>query len=99
MMGGAAPPGGMGQQKFKLEWKLAFFVAACCTVGAGVIGVLDLAFFAFAPFDLINELYLLVFGLIMLVIDLPIPENRQDIHNKVRQHKLAIYKYLLFMTR
>merc|ERR1719337_279357 len=49
MMGGPPPPGPMGQQKFKLQWKLAFFVAACCTVGAGVIGVLDLAFFAFAP--------------------------------------------------
>merc|ERR550514_820694 len=93
MMGGGAPPGGMGQQKFKLEWKLAFFVAACCTVGAGVIAVLDLAFFAFAPFDLINELYLLAFGLLMLIIDFPVP------HQKVREYKLTIYKYLLFMTR
>lgn len=92
MMGGA-PPGGMGQQKFKLEWKLAFFVGACCAVGAGVIAVLDLAFFAFAPFDLINELYLLVFGLLMLVIDFPVN------HPKVREYKLTIYKYLLFMTR
>jgi len=93
MGGGGAPPGGMGQQKFKLEWKLAFFVGACFAVGAGVIGVLDLAFFAFAPFDLINELYLLIFGLLMLVIDFPLP------HPKVREYKLTIYKYLLFMTR
>merc|ERR1719379_3397967 len=93
MGGGGAPPGGMGQQKFKLEWKLAFFVGACFAVGAGVIGVLDLAFFAFAPFDLINELYLLVFGVLMLTIDFPVP------HPKVREYKLTIYKYLLFMTR
>lgn len=83
-----------GQKKFSLSWKLGFFIAACATVGAGVLGVLDLALTTFAPFDLINEIYLLGFGLLMLVIDFPVPENP-----KIRETKNTIYKYLLFMTR
>jgi hypothetical protein len=88
MMGAAG-----GAKKFNMSWKLGFFVAGCCTAGAGIIGVLNLALTTFAPFDLINELYLMLFGVLMLVIDFPVP------HPKVQSTKLTIYKYLLFMTR
>lgn len=86
--------GSTSQKKFSMTWKIGFFVAACCTVAAGVIGVLALALTTFAPFDLINEIYLLLFGLMMIIIDFPVPE-----HPKIRETKLTIYKYLLFMTR
>lgn len=84
---------GMGQKKFAAGWKLGFFLGACATIAAGVIGVIDLALFEFAPFDLINEIYLLAFGLMMLIIDFPIP------HPKASSYKLVIYNYFLFMTR
>lgn len=76
-----------------MGWKLGFFIAACCTIAAGVIGVIDLLMFAFAPFDLVNEIYLLAFGLMMLIVDFPVP------HPKVQDFKLHIYKFFLFMTR
>lgn len=72
---------------------MAFFLGACATIAGGVFGVLDLAFLEFAPFDLINEIYLLMFGLMMLIIDFPVP------HPKVYEWKLSVYKYFLFMTR
>lgn len=87
----------MGQRKFAMGWKLGFFLAACCVIAAGVVGVIDLALFAFAPFDLVNEIYLLIFGLMMLVIDFPVPH--QDAHPKIQLAKLKIYDYFLFMTR
>jgi len=83
----------MGQRKFAMGWKLAFFIGACCAIAAGVVGVIDLALLAFAPFDLVNEIYLLIFGLMMLIIDFPVP------HPKASEYKLTIYKYFLFMTR
>lgn len=72
---------------------MGFFLGACCTIAAGVIGVIDLALLAFAPFDLINEIYLLCFGLMMLIIDFPVPNA------KITEFKLMIYKFFLFMTR
>jgi hypothetical protein len=83
----------MGQRKFAMGWKMGFFLGACCTIAAGVIGVIDLALLAFAPFDLINEIYLLCFGLMMLIIDFPVPNA------KITEFKLMIYKFFLFMTR
>jgi hypothetical protein len=83
----------MGQKKFAAGWRFCFFLGACCVIAAGVVGVISLALFAFAPFDLINEIYLLVFGLMMLIIDFPVP------HPKVQEFKLKIYDFFLFMTR
>jgi len=46
-----------------------------------------------SPFDMIGQFYLLAFGLIMVIIDIPFENDR------IKDFKLAIYKYLLFMTR
>lgn len=80
-------------KKFGGLWKLAFFACACCTTAAGVlsiiVGVLSFA----APFDFINYGYLTLFGLLMLIMDLPIDTNF------VRNFKYGIFHYALFLTR
>jgi len=80
-------------KKFAWSWKLGFFVGACCTLAAGIIGAVNRALTPFATIDFVNEIYLLLFGLLMLAIDAP------HIHPKMRDLKLVIYKYMLFMTR
>lgn len=102
-MGG--PGGGGGQvndmvskmmeqgKKFPMTWKLLFFVAACCVTAAGVIGTLAFAFTTIQPFGLLDQIYLLIFGLFMVVVDCPFP------HPQIKAAKLVIYKYFLFMTR
>lgn len=90
--GALAGLGGSGK-KFSWTWKLGFFVAASCTAAAGIIGTINRALTPFATFDFVNEVYLLIFGGLMLVIDAP------EVHPRMRDVKLVIYKYLLFMTR
>jgi len=85
---------GMGQKKFAMGWKLGFFIGAGCVIASGVVCVIDLTLLEFSPFDFINAVYLLCFGLLMLIIDFPVPSNP-----KVQSYKLTIYKYFLFMTR
>lgn len=111
MMGGGmgqpmtGPPGGGGMgnmmeqaKKFPMTWKLAFFVAACCVTFAGALGTLAFAFTKLEPFGLLDQIYLLLFGLLMLVIDWPV-QLCPGAKERVEQGKLVIYKYLLFMTR
>lgn len=80
-------------QKFPMTWKLLFFIAACCVTAAGLIGTFAFAFTTIQPFGLMDQVYLLIFGLLMFVVDCPLN------HAVVKQTKLLIYKYLLFMTR
>lgn len=75
-----------------MTWKLLFFVAACCVTAGGVIG-----FFGFISdlniFALLDDIYLIIFGCMMLVVDFPIKQRNLQIF------KLAIYGNFLFMTR
>lgn len=82
-------------KKFPVKMNLMFFSAACCVLAAGFIGTLDLLFTSgiFAPTDLIDEIYLLFFGLIMFVLDAPLSFK---LILEVKQH---VYKYARFLTR
>lgn len=83
--------GGRGGKALKMD--LWWFAAACCVMFSGVIGTFDLLFTTFAPIDLIDELYLVIFGTVMFVLDAPLNFKllisfKQDIH-----------KYCKFLTR
>jgi hypothetical protein len=72
---------------------LWWFAAACCVMVGGIIGTLDLLFTTFAPIDLLDEMYLVIFGAVMFVLDAPLNFKllisfKQDIH-----------KYCRFLTR
>jgi len=79
-----------------MSWKILFFTAACCVLAAGVLSILDLIFtFSWAPFSFTAQVFMLFFGLLMLVLDFPVPHPGAHLA-LVRN---SIYKYLLFMTR
>eukprot|EP00440_Ansanella_granifera_P027917 gb/GFBE01030332.1/.p1 GENE.gb/GFBE01030332.1/~~gb/GFBE01030332.1/.p1 ORF type:complete len:265 (+),score=82.01 gb/GFBE01030332.1/:1-795(+) len=83
-----------------MKWKLFFFAGAIITLTTGVTTVVYWIFhFQWAPATFMSEIFLLIFGLLMVVLDFPIPNpNPQDNPNLVaiRDH---CYKFLLFMTR
>jgi len=90
----------VGQQAGGIEkrmtWKLLFFVAACATLAAGVIALVCLLFtWPPEPMNFLSESFLLIFGLIMVVLDLPFGATSPTA-NRVRD---SIYKYMLFLTR
>lgn len=79
-----------------LKWKLFFFGGACVTFAGGVISVLYWIFhFTWAPATFMSEIFLLTFGILMLVLDLPIPHP----HKHLVTIRDSCYKFLLFMTR
>jgi len=80
-------------KRFGGKWKFLFFLAALCVNAAAVVGTIETLAKGLSPFDVINQVYLFVFGILMLVVDFPWE------HPKVTNIKLSIYKYLLFMTR
>jgi len=80
-------------KKFGGMWKMLFFVAAVCVIVAGVMSILSGIINLISPFDFINYAYLTAFGLMMLVIDFPIE------HLVIRNVKMAIFHYALFMCR
>jgi len=92
--------GGQGQALAgiakNVSWKLLFFAAACCVLAAAVISIGAMIIeFTWAPFSMTTQLFLLVFGLLMLVLDFPIPHP----HPTLAMVRFSIYKFLLFMTR
>lgn len=107
----APPPGGYSQiqggqaqekakaaienagKKFGGLWKLLFFVAACCVIVAGALSIFSGVINMISPFDFINYAYLTLFGFLMLVIDFPIE------HPVIRNLKMSIFHYALFMCR
>merc|ERR1719183_379768 len=109
MMGGAMPgmpqgmPGGFqeGGQAVagiakNMSWKVLFFIAACCTLGAATISILYMIFsFEFAPFSFTTILFMLLFGILMVILDFPVPRPSAALAS-VRAH---IYKFFLFLTR
>eukprot|EP00811_Abedinium_folium_P003104 NODE_12856_length_1199_cov_13.673507.p1 GENE.NODE_12856_length_1199_cov_13.673507~~NODE_12856_length_1199_cov_13.673507.p1 ORF type:complete len:230 (-),score=75.87 NODE_12856_length_1199_cov_13.673507:372-1061(-) len=80
----------------KMSYKIFFFSAACCVVAAGVIALLYLVFsLSWAPIAFVNVIFMLGFGLLMMVLDYPAPIPAPALA-KTRNH---IYKFFLFMTR
>lgn len=107
VQGGGAPqqmPPGMNNMmqnpsmagiQASLRWKFLFFAGACVVMLSAFIAVFYfVVHFQWAPCSFMSELFLLVFGLIMMILDLPfpLPKAMMDIRS-------TIYKFLLFMTR
>lgn len=80
-------------RKFGGKWKLLFFTCAGAVTAAGVLSIIVGVTSMAAPFDFINYCYLTLFGLLMVVIDLPIDNIT------IREFKISIFTYALFMTR
>lgn len=90
---------GDGNQKFKFTWKLAFFIAGCLTTAAGVLSFLSFVLsFTIDPFNWVNSLFLLAFGLVMVALDIP-PIQSPGIASKLAIARMQIYSNFLFMTR
>lgn len=80
----------------RMTWKLLFFVGALCTLAAGGISVGALILtFPPQPMSFMSESFLLIFGIIMVVLDLPFGATSPRA-NMIRD---SIYKYMLFLTR
>jgi hypothetical protein len=102
-MGGAFAPGGglVGGQgvsgiEKQLKWKLLFFAGACVTLAGGIIPFFyHLFHWEWAPLTFLDSTFLVLFGVLMIVLDFPIPHPSG--------HLVAIrdnaYKFVLFMTR
>lgn len=83
----------LAQKNFGGAWKLAFFTGGVVTTAAGMAGVIGAIGTIVSPFSFCNQVYLIIFGLIMMVIDSPVQSK------SVLEAKFSIYRYLLFMTR
>lgn len=90
---------GQAGQKFKFSWKLAFFVAACLTTAAGVLSILSFVLsFTFDPLNIVNQVFLLAFGLVMMILDIP-PVGNDKVLKVLGTARRRIYENFLFMTR
>jgi hypothetical protein len=79
-----------------MRWKLGFFTGAIFVVATAVFSTIHyLSAPEWAPGTFFGNLFLLVFGLLMVVLDFPIPHPHQSLVD-VRDN---IYKFVLFMTR
>mmetsp|Transcript_62869 Transcript_62869/g.142089 ORF Transcript_62869/g.142089 Transcript_62869/m.142089 type:complete len:259 (-) Transcript_62869:354-1130(-) len=79
-----------------MKWKLFFFGGAVITFATGFGSlVFWMSQFAWAPATFCSEIFLLVFGVLMIVLDFPIPHPTKWLVN-IRDN---CYKFLLFMTR
>lgn len=80
----------------QLKWKVFFFTGACIVFATGIITVAFwILHFIWAPATFLSEIFLLVFGILMMVLDFPIPHPSPTL-TAVRDH---CYKFVLFMTR
>lgn len=79
-----------------MSWKLLFFSAACCTSAASIIAVVYMFMsMTVAPCSFTAALFMLMFGVLQMMLDFPIPHP-----SPVIQHgRINIYKFFLFLTR
>jgi len=91
----APTPGGV-----PMTWNLVFFACAVNTFAAGFISVFmsiinpELAMFTFT-----SELFLMFFGLLMVILDAPIPQQTLHTWKYTMNARINIFKFLLFLTR
>lgn len=79
-----------------LKWKFFFFAGAVIVVVATIISIIGLATkYPWAPSTLITNIFLLCFGILMMVLDSPIPAP----HKHLVAARDNAYKFVLFMTR
>jgi len=98
MPGGGAGTGGNIAIEQYMKWHWAFFVGALLVTVTGFGTVIYwLGHPAFAPATFFFEGFLCTFGIVMLVLDTPIPHVQNHRHIQAMRHQ--IYKFALFMTR
>lgn len=81
------------RQYFGGLWKGLFFLAACVVTTSGVVGIVGGIGELLSPFEMVNQAFLLIFGLVMLIIDFPAE------FDTLTDMKYSVWRYLLFMTR
>jgi len=92
-------PGLTGIER-RVKWKLLFFAGALCVIAAGATAILHFVFtfgdvVDWSPCTFISVSFLLIFGLLMMVLDLPMPQPKPELV-AIRDH---IYVFGLFLTR
>jgi len=93
----AAGDGRLPIEKY-MRWSIGFFVGAIIVFGVGLGTALYwLKNFTFSPATFFFETFLIVFGVIMLILDTPLPDMQK--HPEVERVRRQIFKYALFMTR
>uniref|UniRef100_A0A7S0BBR5 COPI associated protein n=1 Tax=Pyrodinium bahamense TaxID=73915 RepID=A0A7S0BBR5_9DINO len=100
-MGGMAGMGLVGGQAIAgiektMQWKVLFFGGAVMTFASGIgCLVYEVSRVEWAPATLISDIFLFLFGGLMVVLDFPIRHPQKWLVN-IRDN---CYKFLLFMTR
>lgn len=103
---GGAPAG--AQRKVppilaNVKMNYVWFGAACAVTLGAAIGTLAFLLTEVKPVSLIGQLYQLIFGLVMVVLDLPMSEkwtaNESKRTTLIKEAKKFIYKYMQFLTR
>lgn len=96
-LGGPGDGGNISIEKY-LKWNVAFFVGAVLVfLTAFCTGIHWLSHFTFAPATFFFEIFMLMFGTMMLVLDVPVPHIQN--HKHIQAVRYQIYKFALFMTR
>mmetsp|Transcript_33302 Transcript_33302/g.86363 ORF Transcript_33302/g.86363 Transcript_33302/m.86363 type:complete len:259 (+) Transcript_33302:68-844(+) len=92
-------PAGSKAQPVGLHFQRLYFAAAVVVTTAGVVAAVDLIVNAASqlesPFDFLESVYLVAFGLLMIVLDFPFTQGEERLA-PLRTH---IYKFALFLTR
>jgi len=98
--GPGVPGGNLAIEKY-VRWSWGFFIAALLVFGVGVgTSVYWFGHPAFAPATFVNEIFLIMFGALMIVLDFPQSEHPTAAFAKHFQAtRMHIYKFVLFMTR
>eukprot|EP00747_Dinoflagellata_sp_TGD_P185206 gnl/TRDRNA2_/TRDRNA2_41623_c0_seq1.p1 gnl/TRDRNA2_/TRDRNA2_41623_c0~~gnl/TRDRNA2_/TRDRNA2_41623_c0_seq1.p1 ORF type:complete len:240 (-),score=36.35 gnl/TRDRNA2_/TRDRNA2_41623_c0_seq1:77-796(-) len=95
-MQGRGGPGGAVSIEKNMTWRLAFFVASVVTSVSGVVAVFHMIFEpGLELFSFIVSIFLLFFGLVMLILDMPI----QTQHPAAVAARRNVTKFFLFMNR
>eukprot|EP00747_Dinoflagellata_sp_TGD_P208226 gnl/TRDRNA2_/TRDRNA2_81738_c0_seq1.p1 gnl/TRDRNA2_/TRDRNA2_81738_c0~~gnl/TRDRNA2_/TRDRNA2_81738_c0_seq1.p1 ORF type:complete len:289 (+),score=50.00 gnl/TRDRNA2_/TRDRNA2_81738_c0_seq1:81-869(+) len=91
---GGAPPGGVPKNKSASIMTLVWFAAALCIIVAGLFGAIILLF-EFELLDFIAQMYILLFGIILAVLDTPVMLN----HPIVAEVQLGVSRQFNLLTR
>ncbi|KAF4715623.1 hypothetical protein FOZ63_025841, partial [Perkinsus olseni] len=79
--------------QMSMTMDIIFFSAACCVVAASVISTIEVFLTEIAPFDLVDCIYLLLFGTKMMFLDAPVR------FKGIVEAQAFIVKYFAFLTR
>lgn len=83
-----------------MKWKLFFFIGSLIVLVTGVSCTLFwILHLQWAPAQFMTTLFLLLFGVLMVVLDFPIPNPTQRDWPNLVSTRDHCYKFVLFMTR